>query len=99
MGGDHGFLSITEFREGLDRLQVPWAEVTGVARLQTVLKALDLSGNGAVSVDELLRIRYDVPLFHPGDDGAISLLFIAGPTARRRREAVNFFDELRILAH
>lgn len=97
---DLGILSTNEFRQGLDRLEVPWAEITGIPRLQTVIKALDVTGQGFVSADELNRIRYDAPLFHTsGDDGAITLLFIAGPTVRRRREAVNFFDELRILAH
>jgi len=38
-------------------------------------------------------------LCHVGADGVLSLYVVAGPSQWNRREAVNFFDELRIMAH
>lgn len=38
-------------------------------------------------------------IFHPGPNGSVLLLFSAGPAPALRRQAVKFFDELRILVY
>lgn len=42
--------------------------------------------------------RTALSMFHPGEEGRVLLEFRAGPAAALGREALRFFDELRILA-
>jgi len=86
--------------------------IHSIEQLQSAMDSMDLSGDSDVcftlsaSPDANLGgTQLEAPLdeaktlFHEGNNDAVVLHLIAGPSAWRRREAVQFFDELRLIVH
>lgn len=48
-----GHVSFLEFSDGLERLGVPWRELTGLRKPQEVFRLFDLNKNGVLARDEL----------------------------------------------